>query len=283
MPGVFGRRVTFSIGQAGVAGLALADLRVAFRVTMSKGRNPHTASIRVYNPNPLTLGLLDDGPLPTVGLAVGYGDPLLPDGGKGIPRSIFLGEVVRDGLRVERAGADRIAEIEAADSPGAYQLNRVALSFPTSVTMSAVVAAIAGQLALPVGVISVVPDVTLAQGATFHAEARDVLDRIAASVGGEWWISDGVFYFSPAGVPVPGVAPLFSSAKGNLIGAPVKKDRGGIEIVGLLDADMRPGKPFVVQSAEINGTYTASDVVFHGDSGFDVPFYVQITGKLPGA
>tara|TARA_R110000824_G_scaffold30668_9_gene100640 strand:+ start:1131 stop:1979 length:849 start_codon:yes stop_codon:yes gene_type:complete len=282
MAGVFGRRVKFSVGQAGQAGLQLADLRVAFRVAMSTGRNPHTASIRVYNAAPSTLALLDAGPLPTVGLAVGYGDPLVPGGGPGIPRSIFLGEIVRDGMRIEKAGPDSIAEIEAADSPGAYQLNRIALTFPTTVTMSAVVGAIAAQLALPIGLISVVPDVTLAQGATFHAEARDVLDRIADSVGGDWWVSDGVFYFSPKGVPLPGIAPLFSAKQGNLVGSPIKKDRGGVEIVGLLDADMRPGKSFVVESSTINGVYVATNVEFNGDSGFDVPFYVKITGKLPG-
>jgi len=282
MAGAFGRRVELSLGQAGATGLKLADLRVAFRVTMSKGRNPHDAEIRVYNPNPLSLALLEEGPLPTVRLAVGYGDPLLPGGGPGIPRQIFLGEVVRDGLRNERAGPDRIVEITAQDTPGAYQLGRVALTFPTSVTMSAVVAAIAAQLRLPVGVISVLPDVTLSQGGTFNGGARDVLDRIAASVNGDWWISDGVFYFTPSGAPVPGVAPLFSSIQGNLIGVPIKKDRGGVEILGLLDADMRPGGLFVVQSNAVNGTYIATDVTFQGDSGFDQPFYVRVVGRLPG-
>jgi hypothetical protein len=284
LAGLFGRRVVLSIGQAGVAGLALADLRVAFRVSMSRGGNPHTASIRVWNPNPVTLALLENGPLPTVSLAVGYGDPLLPGGGPGIPRLIFLGEVVRDGLTIGREGPDRIAEIEAQDSPGAYQLGRVALTFPTSVSLSAVVAAVVAQLLLPVGTIAVVPDVVLTQGGTFAGAARDVLDRIAASVNGDWWISDGVFFFvSPRGAPAPGLAPLFSSIQGNLIGTPKKKDRGAVEVKALLDASLRPGVPFVLESLFLKGTYTASDVEFVGDSGFDTPFYVRATGELPGA
>ena len=280
MPGVFGRRVVLSLGQAGVAGLALADLRVSFVINMSKGSNANTASIRVFNANPLTLATLEAGPLPTVQLKVGYGDPLIPDGGPGLPRSIFLGEVIKDGFRVEREGVDLIATIEARDTPGAYQTARVALTFAGPVAMSTVVAAIAADLALPVGTISVVPDIVLAQGGTFSGGARDVLDRIAASTGGKWWITDGVFNFVPDGVPVPGAAPVFSASLGNLIGIPVKKDRGGIEVKALLDASMRPGLPFVVESARINGTYIATDVEFSGDSGFDTPFYVRVTGKV---
>jgi hypothetical protein len=281
MPGVWGRHVSVSIGQAGVAGLALADLRCAFEVKMSKGSNPHTATIRLWNPNPLTLALLE-GPLPTVGLRVGYGDAQIPGGGVVIPRQIFLGEVVKDGLRVEKEGRDRIATIEAQDTPGAYQLTRIVLTFPSAVALSAVVAAVAGALALPVGSIVVAPDVVLSQGGAFQGGARDVLDRIAASTGSHWWISDGVFFFGPAGAPVPSVAPVFSSLNGNLIGSPVKKDRGGVEVKALLDASLRPGGAFVVQSSTINGTYVASDVQFVGDSGYDLPFYVKAIGKLPG-
>jgi hypothetical protein len=281
MPGVFERHVTVAIGQAGVAGVALSKLRIAFLVNMNRGSNPHTASIRIWNPNPLTLALLE-GPLPTVGLKVGYGDAQIPGGGVVIERSIFLGEVVKNGLQVEREGRDRIATIDASDTPSAYQSIRIALTFPTSITMSAVVASIAGHLLLPIGSIVVAPDVVLTQGGVFSGSARDILDRIAQSTNSDWWISDGVFFFGPKGAPVPSVAPVFSSLNGNLIGTPIKKDRGSIEVKALLDASMRPGSSFVVSSRSINGTYVASDVEFVGDSGYDTPFYVRITGKLPG-
>jgi hypothetical protein len=271
-----------AIGQAGQAGVEFADLRVAFRVRMDRGRSPHEASIRVWNVNPLTLAVLDAGPEPTVQLKVGYGDPLQPEGGPGLPRLIFLGKVVRGGLRVEREGSERIAEIEAKDTPNAYQLARVALTFATSVTMSQVVSAVVAELGLPVGDLTLVPDVTLAQGGIFNGAARDVLDRIAASVNADWWITDGVFFMTPKGQASPGLVPVFSSLTGNLIGTPVKKDRGKIEVKALLDASMRPGLSFVVDSEQIKGSYIADSVEFVGDSGFDLPFYVQIVGRAPG-
>lgn len=278
---VFGRKVILAIGQAGADGLAFSDLRVNFKVKMSRSGTPNEATIRIWNINPVSATILD-GPLPTVTLSVGYQDPLAPPGTPAIPRIIFRGDVIQNGVTITREGPDRIMQIEAKDGGRTYQTGRITLAFPTTVTMSAVIAQIAAQLLLPIGTITVVPDVVMTQGATYNGQARDILDGFASSVNADWFINDGVFFFIPKGTPTPLVAPLFSSLAGNLIGTPVKKDRGGIEAVALIDASIRPGGTFVMQSNSINGTYIASDVLFTGDSGFDTPFYVIVTGKLPG-
>lgn len=269
---IFGRKATVTIGQAGAPGVALTGLRVAFRVEMSQSSVPHSAMIRLWNPNPASVALLEAGPLPTVLLAVGYGE---------IPRLVFTGDVVKDGLTVRKEGPDRIVEIEAQDGGTAYQTGTVNLSFATPVTVSAVVSAIVAQLALPVGLLQVVPDLTFPNGGVFSGQARDVLDRLAATVGAAWWISDGLFYFAPTAAPLSLPAPVFSTFQGNLIGSPKKKDRGGVEVRALLDASLRPGGSFVVASETVNGLYIASDVTFEGDSGFATPFYVTATGRIP--
>ncbi len=278
---IFGRQVTVTMGQAGAQGVALSDLRVSFRVEMSQSSVPNTAKIRLWNPNPASIALLESGPLPTVQLAVGYSDPLQP-APTAIPRLIFTGDVVKDGLTVQKEGPDRIVEIEAQDGGTAYQTARINVSFATPTTISAVVTAVAAQLALPIGLVQVVPDLTLPNGGVFSGQARDVLDRLAATVGGAWWISDGVFFFAPTVAPLALPAPVFSSTLGNLIGSPKKKDRGGVEVRALLDASMRPGGSFLLVSTTIGGTYIASDVIFEGDSGFAAPFYVTTVGRLAG-
>jgi hypothetical protein len=159
----------------------------------------------------------------------------------------------------------------------------VDLAFVVPTAMSVVVAAVAAQLALPIGLITVAPDVVLPNGGHFSGQARDVLDRIASSVNAAWWISDGVFFFAPRTTALPLPAPIISSILGNMIGAPKRKDRGGVEVRALLDATLRPGGTFVVVADELSGTYIASDVIFEGDSGFDKQFYVTVTGRLPGA
>jgi len=200
-----------------------------------------------------------------------------------VARGAHLEAIRRDGLRVERSGVDRIAEITAKDTPGAYQLGRVSLTFPSPVTHSAVVAMIAGQLGLVVGGIMIPADVTLAQGGTFFGAATQFLDRIAATTNCDWWISDGVFFFVGKGAPAPGAsAPVFSSLAGNLIGTPIKRDRGKVEVKALLDATMRPGLTFSVVSESIKGSFIADSVEFTGDSGYDQPFYVRVIGRPPG-
>ncbi len=284
MPQLFGRIVTVAVGQAGATGIALSGLRVGFRVAMSQSSSANQATIRIWNPNPLGSIALLEGPLPTVLLSVGYKDPLLPDA-PGIPRLIFRGDVVKNGLTIRKEGPDRIVEIEAKDGGSAIKNTTVSLTFATPTTMSSVVSAIAAQMLLPVGFVSVVPDVLLSNGGVFHGRGAEILDDIAASTNSAWWVSDGVFYFAPTGAPIPptGLVPQFSTILGNLIGNVKKKDRGGVEVRALLDADMRPGGSFVVVSPGTEGgTYVASDVVFEGDSGFDKPFYVTVTGRLPG-
>ena len=287
--GLFGRLVNVAVGQAGLPGLLVSGLRVNFRVKMSQSSSANEATIRLWNPNPATIALLEEGDFPTVVLSVGYRQSTNPFAK--VPRMIFTGGVIRDGLTVRKEGPDRIVEIEAKDGGAAIAGTNINLTFKTPTALSAVVASIAFEMGLITGSIVLAPDVVLSNGGVFNGQASAILDRIAASVNGAWWISDGVFFFqAPGTVPViQGKAPLFSSVTGNLIGAVKPKDRGGVEVRALLDASLRPGAPFAVQSVNaLTGVvtkpqvYTATDVVFEGDSGFDVPFYVTVTGRLPG-
>ena len=294
--GLFGRLVNVAVGQAGLPGLLVSGLRVNFRVKMSQASTANEATIRIWNPNPATIALLEEGPVPTVVLQVGYGQALDPLAK--VPRMIFTGGVIKDGLTVRKEGPDRIVEIEAKDGGFEIAGTIINLTFKTPTAMSVVIASVAfemglitGSIVLAVGPATPVPDPVLANGGVFNGQASAILDRIAASLNGAWWVTDGVFFFqSPGTVPVvQGDAPLFSSITGNLIGAVKPKDRGGVEVRALLDASLRPGAPFAIETVDaLTGltkkpqVYTATDVVFEGDSGFDTPFYVTVTGRLPG-
>ena len=274
---VYGRRVSLALGQAGQTGKALTDLRVSFEVQMSRGTAAHTAKIRLYNALPTTLAALD-GTDPTVLLQVGYGDPLVRGGGAGIPRTIFLGKVIRNGLKTQREATDRITTIEARDTPGVYEAPPVQLVYSQPVSHADVVRAVAGALGVSVGALSLPVEITLTQGGTFSGNPRTILDTIAASAGATWWVSDGVLYMAGEGEAVAAAAPSFSATQGNLIGSPEKKDRRGVKIRGLLDATMRPGRLFVVDSPTLSGTFVATDVRFVGDS-WEGPFYVELIGR----
>jgi len=284
---IFGRTVVLDLGQAGAPGKRYNENRVAFRVDHKKGGEPSTATIQLWNPLPALLSILDAGPFPTARLLVGYGDALAP-AAPTIPRQIYLGDIVKNGLRVSKQGPDRIVTVTCKDGGKKVQQTNLNLVFATPVTYAQVIAAAAAQAALPVGSI-VVPPTTLPHGGAFVGNMRTIFNRIARSTNTDWMIRDGVLYFAPRGAPVVlGFVPVFSATRGNLIGSPTKKDKGAVEVKALIDAGLRPGGSFVLESRSpttslpVTATYVAGDVSFIGDSGFDTPFYVQTIGHVPG-
>jgi len=272
---LFGRAVTVEFGQEGTPGLRHTGLRVSFSVQADRTPEPNTATIEIYNLNEASLDLLE-GPRGLVRLLVGYGDEL---GTPPIPRLAFQGNPVRGGVVTRKQGPDRITTIEASDGGRAYQLRAVDIVHATPVSASAVVAQIAAQLGLPLGApIAPATDIQMTQGVLFSGPARQILDRLARSTGSRWMIVDGLFFFVARSVPIPGAAPLLSSTKGNLLGAPAKKRDGKIEVRALMDTALRPGRPFVVESTDINGVFVATAVQFRGDSGYEPPFEAVVTG-----
>jgi hypothetical protein len=73
------------------------------------------------------------------------------------------------------------------------------------------------------------------------------------------------------------LAPVYSSAKGNLVNTPTMT-KEGVDIQVLLDPTMRPGRRFKLESKKLNGMYVARDVEFKGDSGYSNDFTTRILG-----
>lgn len=267
---MFGRRVVLQIGSAGTVGKSFEGMRVSFDVKMSSTGTPNTATFEAYNLNAATVALAQKSDC-VVRLLAGYD----------VPRQLFQGNPTKDGVRLDRKGVDTVLHIEASDGGKAYKESRLNISFTTSTTMRQVFDAVAEQTGLPLGSVKLPENVTFPHGITLTGPARDVLDRLAATGGSQWYVRDGALQFTAAGDDTGEQAIVFSSDAGNLIGSPSPKD-DGISIKALLAPTLRPGKVFQVQSKDYNGFYTASDVEFQGDSGFDTPFYVVATGKPRG-
>lgn len=276
---ILGRRTLLVLGQAGVNGVALPGMRTAFDVRMSRASVPDTAQIRLWNPGAATRAALT-GPRPTCMLHAGYDDAEAP-ANPAPPPIIFLGDVQR--WRITRAGADSILELECQAGGRTWQHGRVLYSTVAPTSLASLIPIAAAQVGLGIYSVVTVQQVPLPHGAYVDEPFRDFMDRVAASLGVTWSVTDGLLMVAPMGVPTPyPTSPVFSSASANLIGSPRPTERNGIEIRGLLDPAMRPGRTFVVASPTQSGAYIAQDVRFHGDSGYDQPFYVEIMGRLPG-
>ena len=272
---LFGRSVVVEIGEEGGTGRRHTGLRVAFRVEMDQSSNPHTATIQVYNlrkgaETPLNerTGL--------VRLLVGYGTL---DGTPPTPRLIFQGNPVVGGVRVEKRATDRVTLVDAQDGGRAYQSARVSLSIATPTTALAVFREVATLAGYPTGQITAATDVTYPHGGAWYGPARDVLATLADTMGSRVWVSDGVLFLVPPDASLASPVPLFSAARGNLVGSPTPKDGGRIEVTGLLDASVRPGRTISVESEQYTGQYVAEKVTFEGDSGYSAPFYVKAVAR----
>lgn len=275
LAGLFGRDTAVEIGPEGGPGLRIGDLRVSFRVEHKAGRQPSKATIRIYNPSQASIDLLR-APLAAIRLLVGYTPA---------PRVVFQGPPVKGGIDLKKEGPDRILKVDAADGGRAFVSTFLQVSFATPTTFAQVLATVIAQTQWSRGLIdSAIEAVSLPHGIVLIGRPAEVMDRLAAAstpFGADWFVRDNALYVVRRGQSTPEVAPLLSSTQGNLIGSPTST-KSGVKVRALIDATMRPGRTFVVQSGAVNGTYIAKDVVFEGDSGYDTPYYMTIEGKPVG-
>lgn len=270
---LFGRSVLLEVGPEGLPGLRLGPLRVAFRVQHKAQGNPATATIRIYNPAPTTEDLIRQ-PGNSVRLLAGYG---------GLPRLMFQGTPVRDGIKARTQGTDRILTVEGADGGRGYTDTFFNLSYPGPTTYGQVLAQILVETGWARGSIALVEALTFPAGLVLQGRPAEVLDRLAATVppaGAVWQVRDGALYVTPKGQPTPEVAPVLSAELGNLVGWPTQ-GTDSVTVTALLDATMRPGRSFQVLSKRISGIYVARDVTFRGDSK-EGRFDMVLTGKPLG-
>lgn len=281
---LFGRQVALQFGTETTPGRSFTDLTVGFRVELARAGRPGTARIEVKNLDRTSIAQLQT-PRAIVQLLAGYD----------VPRMIFRGNPVKNGVTTRQQGATSITTIDAHDGGRAYQDATVNVSFSTETSLAQVFEVVAAQLGLPRGTIRLPPGgdvLRFPHGCVLSGKASTVLDRLARAAAADWFVRDGVLQFVGQGTDTGETAVVFSSANGNLIGSPSPKTPtaastpsataprpGTIEITGLLDPSMRPGRLFVVESPTLTGTYIARDVTFVGDSGFETAFYAVITGE----
>lgn len=265
MPQLFGRQIILQIGPPGGSARTVQDLRVAFKVDYKSGKSA-TASFDVYNPAPATIELaLTKGVY--FRLLAGYDAPAL----------IFEGKAIRNGVQTKRQGPDRILHIEARTGPG-LEPRRVRVNLTQDTQTLEVINRALAVLGMPKGVVRIDPTQTLPAGFYYEGDAYALIQRLGANEGVSVTMLDNGVQALPTEDTATEQVAVFSVAARNLYQSPERRDKGLIEITGALDAKLRPGRRFIVQSEQINGTFKARDVSFMGDL-YTNQFYVKATGK----
>lgn len=272
MAGLFGRIVEVQLGRANSTGVAHRGLRVAFDVEHTDSSVPSTGRVDVYNLGADTVATMqrDDA---VMRLLVGYQSQ------GGVPRQIFQGNPTKGGVRLERRDVDRILTIEAQDGGQAFRTKHISESLHTPTTSGQVFSALSEAYGVDLGYVEdVVGTVSFPRGITLVGPVPAQLDRIAELSDAQWTVRDGALHVWRRGSTTGEPSVLFSSVTRNLVGTPTQKN-GLVEVTGLLAPSLRPGKPFRVESDEINGDFVATKVRFFGDSGWATPFYTRAVGK----
>jgi hypothetical protein len=181
-------------------------------------------------------------------------------------------------VKLTHNGPDRILSIDAQDGGRKYIESYLDVSLASQVTGRQVFNRAVEAMGLPTGTIQLDDSIRFPAGFVFSGSPTEVLDRLASMSDADWYIRDGVLQFIRRGSTTGERSLLLSATSGNLIGSPKPTDEG-VEVVGLLDPSMRPGRKFRIESENVNGDYVATNVEFLGDSGWDNSFYVTVKGK----
>lgn len=263
---LYNRQVFLEIGVPGQQFRRFEDLRISAKVKKTRGGEPNSAEIDVYNVAPDSIAAAqEDGAI--VRLFAGYS----------VPRQIFIGAINPSGAVVKKETVNRVLQIEAKDGGTVYRTARINQTFDRGTDLEQVFDALAQQTGLPLGSVEVPQGAQLTQGVTLTGRVSDALDTLARSLGAEISFQDQALQIIPRDGFAPGEAILLTSEPEgrNLIGAPAPTD-DGIELRSLLDGRYLPGKRIKLESAEYNGIYKILSVDHALDSGWDQSFYSDL-------
>ena len=291
MATLLNRAWQFSVGLAGVPGLSFGTEllppggrapQIVFEVTKTPRRGANKATFKLYNLNPITIGLLE-----TIGATItfvaGYRGAGIAAGNQGL---IFIGTVARRGVTTAREGANRVTTVEAGDAELNIQQARSDISLAPGSTTTLAIQQLLLKLAIsPTGIplapigpgnTGLLPPLPFATGWAHFGFARDALTEIADMYDATWSVQDGQLYIVRSGEQIPGQAVLLSPQTG-LIGIP-RKTKEGIEAVSLLQPTLTPGGVVSVVSETEQGFYNVREVTHKG--GFrDSDWYTSLKGR----
>jgi hypothetical protein len=298
VPDLFRRQWAVTVGSIRVEGLGAGDgleragLDVSFEVESSTSREPNTCSVKIYNLAPDHRRALASAAVLPIRVEAGYAESVttLFDGDVRVAESRVRAASHRKAQ--SRLGAlaqtvdlvDIVTEVEAEDGGRAWRTATVLRSFargtPVSSVLDACVAALGvgrgnldefdAEAALNGGDVR-----TYGEGTVLAGDARREVDRIVRSCGLTWSVQGGAFQLMRAGRALATRATLLNSGTG-LVGSPAVDAEGYVTATSLLNGNLYPGRPVVLQAREIEGSYKVKKVRHVGET-FGVDWSSEVT------
>ena len=215
--------------------------RIQFNVDLNRGSEPNKATIKLYNINQETRSFLENDNI-LVDLFVGY------DGN--ISR-IFRGDIIENGIKVERSDADVIVSIECGDAEKIIHRRTIEITLGPGAKNTQVFNQAITKLNLKRGNIVDIPEKTFFKGFQFSGTVKSLLDQMTKQVGLEWSVQNGILNILDRNKLVTQDAVLVTKDTG-LIGFP-SKTKKRIEFRALINNKIIPGSAVKLISQQTEG------------------------------
>jgi hypothetical protein len=243
-------------GPAGQFGREWSIPKIEFDIERNLGKEPNTCSISLWNPDPVSVGVITAAGA-TVQLLAGY---------QAIPTLLFSGDIPKRGVTIEQSRTDRVVTVEAGDGELPYKTARFDWHFVAGTDNNTILSAILVSMGLGLGPGSpTLPPKVYNSDVTFFGPAREALNEIVTDVGATWSIQDGNVVILLTDEQTTAEQAAFLTPGTGLIGSPTRTDEG-INVQSLLNGLIRPGKLLSVVSRSIIGFFKAVKVRHSGDN-----------------
>jgi hypothetical protein len=248
----------------------ITQMRVAFKIEKSLGKEPNLCEITVSNFNADTRSLVEKRPL-VVRLDAGYGTSLA---------RFFTGDLLYSSSITR--GPTWETKIQVGDGQHAYNDCRVNRSFPAGTSALTVLQAICQQLGQPVptNAQKLLGNATYQNSMTLQGPAQRELTRVLNAYGVEWSFQDErLQVLLPNGVK-DGQAVLISQDTGMVgspeFGAPSKDGKPPtLHVKTLLEPRINAGGTIVVAARDIHGSFRVNRCIHIGDTHAQ-PWYTEV-------
>lgn len=285
MPELFRRAWAIQVGTIRVSGEGAggggerASLDCSFEIEKSTRREPNTAAVKVWNLSQEHRAALRQTRNVALRVEAGYvghvstlfdGDVRVAQSAPGVERRR---KADKTRLRSIKDATDWVTEIEAEDGGTAYRTATVQQSFGRNTPVATVLRAAVTAMGIGEGNLRELgADPELAgsvgvyeNGTVLSGVAHRELDRIVRSVGLRWSVQNGVLQLKRGRQALATRAVMLNKETG-LIGSPTLDADGFVEATSLLNGALYPGRPVVLESRELSGSFQVRRVRHVGDT-----------------
>lgn len=283
----FGRKVSLQVGTK-----LFENLRIAFKVRRTLGKNPHPAEIEIYNLSQPSRAAFQEKGVELI-LAAGYNEAF---------GQIWSGQL-RSVSHVKQ-GADWITKCEGGDGEKLMRTSRIAQSYKAGTQIATVIRDVAKATGLKPGnleqqLATLRPRGGLTQyvyGTAVSGVASEALYRLLSAVGLNYSVQDGQLQVLADGASISNGQIFLLSSSSGLVGSPeigeesVQTAPGAAKTAGkkhvlkvksLLNHQLTPGSQVQIQSANLNGAYRIEKLEHRGDThGGDASWITEMECRL---